>query len=96
LSLLFNADALLNKSFREAVLLSIFLFPTFVLPPTLGAIIISWLISGTQTLGENFRNPEKIKIILGEHFRKKIKIILRSIRTLLACLHSLFRKVLFK
>jgi hypothetical protein len=27
---------------------------------------------------------------------EKIKIILRSIRTLLACLHSFFRKVLFK
>jgi hypothetical protein len=52
-------------------------------------LIVGWLIKrlafvNYYTLGEYFRKSEKIKIIL------------RSIRTLLACLHSLFRKVLFK
>jgi hypothetical protein len=84
ISLIFSVLSGNSLSFTEKVLFSIVLLPIYLLPTTLGAIIMNWLIYGIQTFGENLRKPEKIKMIL------------RSIRTLLACLHSLFRKVLFK
>jgi hypothetical protein len=87
----------LNKSepFTEAILSSIFLFFLYLLPITLGAIIMKWL---TQKLSQVRRLAfvDYCMYTLGENFRKSEKIILRSIRTLLTCLHSLFRKVLFK
>jgi hypothetical protein len=80
-----NVLALVVGKFSMASLLfDLFTLIVYLLPITLGAIIMNWLIYGIQTFGENLRKPEKIKMIL------------RSIRTLLACLHSLFRKVLFK
>jgi hypothetical protein len=58
-------------------------------------LIVGWL---TQKLSQVKRLAfvDYCMYTLGENFRKSEKIILRSIRTLLACLHSLFRKVLFK
>jgi hypothetical protein len=86
-------ESIIHGKFAEFIALYSQLTGVFLF----SVLIVGWLIQKLSqfkrlafvnycmyTLGENFRKSEKIKIIL------------RSIRTLLACLHSLFRKVLFK
>jgi len=64
--------------FAVLVLLFIFFFFVYVLPITLGAIIMKWL---TQNLSQVKRlvSVDYCMYTLGESFKKKIKIILRSI-----------------
>jgi len=83
--------SIIHGKFAEFIALysqltGVFLFSVF---------IVGWL---TQKLSQVKKLAFYCTYTLGEYFRKseEIKIILRSIKTLLACLHSLFRNVLLK
>jgi hypothetical protein len=84
-------ESIIHGKFAEFVALYSQLTGVFLF----SLLIVGWL---TQKLSRVKRLAFYCTYTLGEYFKKseKIKIILRSIRTLLACLHSLFRKVLFK
>jgi len=82
-------ESIIHGKFAEFVALYSQLTGVFLF----SVLIVGWL---TQRLSQFKRLAFYCTYTLGENFRKSEKIILRSIRTLLACLHSLFRKVLFK
>jgi hypothetical protein len=84
-------ESIIHGKFAEFIALYSQLTGVFLF----SVLIVGWL---TQKLSQVKRLAFYCTYTLGEYFRKseEIKIILRSIKTLLACLHSLFRKVLFK
>jgi hypothetical protein len=84
-------ESIIHGKFAEFIALYSQLTGVFLF----SVLIVGWL---TQKLSQVKRLAFYCTYTLGEYFRKseEIKIILRSIKTLLACLHSLFRNVLLK